>query len=369
MTLTTTMRTSSSEFGAEALAPPTSETEVESCKAVSSSKGCLSSLLSEIRKTFTAPKSPFDRWVENDSTIISEIGGVAHKEPGPRMVEEYQMSIDTLGKGEFGKVLDIWNSQTYKLAAVKMISKCDIESEGSLIAVNREIGVLKNHSKHRNIIGFRKVLHTSKNIYIITERATNNLHELIKSDAVAAQPDLIQQVMFGVLSGLNYLHERGVSHCDIYPRSILIRSGDGECIQANHVRLCGFGKALTSENHADNAATLLHKASPFPASIYRAPEASRDELFDSRCADVWSVGVSFLESTHGFPDGFRDAAYDSNTNEVEKILAPIKAIVERSEGKRRAHDLLFKLLVCDATQRLTAAQAMHHCWFKYAYAY
>lgn len=385
---TTMMHAKSNEFGADALAPPVSTTVTEgdsrSTESASPVRGlglgkCCSSFCAGLRETFKFPLSPFDELVEIDSTLISEIGEVAHEERGPYQVEDYKMKLEAFAEGCFGEVIEGWHSKTYKLNAIKKISKSKIEKEHSLEAVNREIGVLRHHSHHRNIIGFREVMHTSKNIYIVMEQATSNLHELSRSDDFGSQPDLIQQVAFGVLSGLNYLHERGVSHCDLYPRNILVRSKIGECIEARHVRLCGFGSALTAEEHSflcestpmsEDATSIFVEGQPLETSFYRAPEASGIERFDASLADIWSLGVSILEVTYDcLPDGFDKAAYSSNTSELEKILEPLKALVERSEGKRRAHDLLLKLLECDATKRVTAAQALQHLWFQYEYTY
>ena len=385
---TTKMHAKSDEFGADALAPPASTTETEGdCRTVETATTagrlgfgkCCSSICAGIRETFKLPLSPFDQLVENDGTFISEIGKVAHEERGPYQVEDYKLLSVALAEGRFGDVTEGWHSKTYKLNAIKKISKSKIENKHSLVATNREVGVLRYHSGHRNIIGFREVMHSSKYIYIVMEQATSNLHQLSRSDDFGEQPDLIQQVAFGVLKGLNYLHERGVSHCDIHPRSILVRSKIGECIRAEHVRLCGFGSALTAEDHSfscestpltEDATSVFVENQPLEVSFYRAPEASGNDRFDASLADIWSLGVSILDVTHAcLPDGFAKAAYNSNVSDLEKSLEPFKASLERSEGKRRAHDLLVKLLECDATKRVTAAQALQHLWFRYEYAY
>ncbi|CAO3639701.1 unnamed protein product [Mucor fragilis] len=106
-------------------------------------------------------------------------------------------------------------------------------------------------------------------------------------------PILAHHFLEQISQGLQYMHQRGIIHCDLSPSNILIDMGTG-CMF-----ICDFGCA-----HSD--ADLDRDSSPLAEEeigtrYYKAPE----HLFGSRlytpATDVWSMGAIFSEILIGYP--------------------------------------------------------------------
>ncbi|KAI4341021.1 hypothetical protein MLD38_025797 [Melastoma candidum] len=88
-----------------------------------------------------------------------------------------------------------------------------------------------------------------------------------------------------ILVGLDYLHSRGIVHCDVKPSNILVGSGD--C-----VKIANFGCSKRVE-----AAPIAIRGTP----KYMAPEAACGA--EQGCpADIWAFGCTIIEMATGkFP--------------------------------------------------------------------
>ncbi|SPO39776.1 uncharacterized protein PSFLO_05257 [Pseudozyma flocculosa] len=93
-----------------------------------------------------------------------------------------------------------------------------------------------------------------------------------------------------LLSGLFWLHQRGVCHNDIKVANMLV----------NYTGLLGKGTPIL----VDFGFATIHDASKKDAFMthvswgtpeYLAPERARGDLHDERASDIWSLGVTFFE--------------------------------------------------------------------------
>ncbi|EKM51593.1 uncharacterized protein PHACADRAFT_102228, partial [Phanerochaete carnosa HHB-10118-sp] len=88
-----------------------------------------------------------------------------------------------------------------------------------------------------------------------------------------------------LLSGVEYLHNRGIAHNDIKPANILLTP-------ANVPVLIDFGFAKQYDPQAPDA---FHSNLSYGTPEYLSPERSAGHLHDSRKSDIWSLGVTFFE--------------------------------------------------------------------------
>lgn len=88
-----------------------------------------------------------------------------------------------------------------------------------------------------------------------------------------------------LLSGIEFLHKRGVVHNDIKPANILLD-------EKNIPVLVDFGFAEKYDSHSG---TAFHSNLSYGTPEYLSPERARGLPHDTRKSDVWSLGVTFFE--------------------------------------------------------------------------
>ncbi|OCH84370.1 kinase-like protein [Obba rivulosa] len=92
-----------------------------------------------------------------------------------------------------------------------------------------------------------------------------------------------------LLSGVEFLHKRGIVHNDIKPANILLS-------YENVPVLIDFGFA---EQYNLNSSHAFHSNLSYGTPEYLSPERARGLPHDTRKSDVWSLGVTFFEILHG----------------------------------------------------------------------
>ncbi|KAK8642211.1 hypothetical protein V6N13_011567 [Hibiscus sabdariffa] len=157
---------------------------------------------------------------------------------------------------------------------------------------------------------------------------------------------MVRSYTRGVLLGLEFLHSRGIVHCDIKGQNILV-TDDG-------VKIADLGCA----RRADGASSTAWSVAGTP--VYMAPEVARGEQ-QGFSADVWALGCTVIEMATGrapWPD-VRDpvsALYRIGfSNDVPEIPINIS---------KQARDFLSKCLKRDPAERWSATQLLSHDFLK-----
>ncbi|XP_065364641.1 extracellular signal-regulated kinase 7 [Calliphora vicina] len=295
-----------------------------------------------------------------------------------------------LGKGAYGIVWKALDKRTNETIAVKKIFDA-FRDETDAQRTFREIIFLKAFRNHPNVVKLHNVYKASNNldIYLIFEYMESDLHNIIKRGTILK--DIHKRyVMYQLINAINYIHSGNVIHRDLKPSNVLI---DSKC----RCKLADFGLARSVANRAlsgdntdmgsDKPAELL--LTDYVATRwYRAPEILVASKRYTKGIDMWSLGCILAEMIRGKPI-FQGS---STINQIEKIVYTLPDITEhdiRSVGagfgsvlfnkqilkdkKTTLNDLLSgatgdaldlvkSLLVLDPMGRLTANQALNHCY-------
>jgi mitogen-activated protein kinase kinase kinase 17/18 len=152
----------------------------------------------------------------------------------------------------------------------------------------------------------------------------------------------IRSHTFEILSGLVYLHDIGIVHCDIKGQNVLIGS-DGRA------KIADFGCAKSE--FCEDASSKI-RGTP----MYMAPEVVRGEE-QGTPADVWALGCTVIEMVTGCAPwaGFSDPVsvlhhigYSSDVPVVPNWISD------------EAKDFLSKCFIREHKKRWSAEQLIHH---------
>lgn len=172
---------------------------------------------------------------------------------------------------------------------------------------------------------------------------TFSLRDLLKCNGASLREDAARGHVIQILSGLNYLHDKGLIHRDIQPNNILV-VGD-------ILKLTNFGMAR-NQSSVDNA--RIQGTCP-----YMAPEAT----LQSCCAasDVWSVGITLLELLTGNAPTL-DTLNARGFNFVQELRRGGDHPCLPSDVSDQCTAFLKICLAIDPRSRMTCARLLRHAW-------
>ncbi|KAF8799033.1 hypothetical protein BYT27DRAFT_7202794 [Phlegmacium glaucopus] len=154
-----------------------------------------------------------------------------------------------------------------------------------------------------------------------------------------------------LLSGVEFLHKRGVVHNDIKPANILLS-------HKNIPVLVDFGFAEKYDMTSD---TAFHSNLSYGTPEYLSPERARGLPHDTRKSDVWSLGVTFFEILVGrTPFEHSDGEQFNSSEDLEKYWA--RTLRGKWVGawqiSKEIEKLLRRMISPNADLRCTAMQAI-----------
>ncbi|XP_058916325.1 MAP kinase-interacting serine/threonine-protein kinase 2 isoform X3 [Kogia breviceps] len=255
-----------------------------------------------------------------------------------RFEDVYQLQEDVLGEGAHARVQTCVNLITNQEYAVKIIEK----QPGHIRSrVFREVEMLYQCQGHRNVLELIEFFEEDDRFYLVFEKMRG-----------------------------------GIAHRDLKPENILCEHPN----QVSPVKICDFdlgsGIKLNGDCSPISTPELL---TPCGSAEYMAPEvveafSEEASIYDKRC-DLWSLGVILYILLSGYPPFVGHCGSDCGWDRGEACPACQNMLFESiQEGKYEfpekdwahisfaAKDLISKLLVRDAKQRLSAAQVLQHPW-------
>ncbi|KMY90543.1 uncharacterized protein Dsimw501_GD24070, isoform C [Drosophila simulans] len=206
---------------------------------------------------------------------------------GPAATREFVEGwtlAQTLGEGAYGEVKLLINRQTGEAVAMKMV---DLKKHPDAAnSVRKEVCIQKMLQDTHILRFFGKRSQGSVEYIFLEYAAGGELFDRIEPDVGMPQHEA-QRYFTQLLSGLNYLHQRGIAHRDLKPENLLLDEHD-------NVKISDFGMA-TMFRCKGKERLLDKRCGTLP---YVAPEVLQ-KAYHAQPADLWSCGVILVTMLAG----------------------------------------------------------------------
>lgn len=247
-------------------------------------------------------------------------------------IEDFEL-LKVVGKGSFGKVMQVRKKDTNRIYALKTIRKAHIISRSEVAHTLAERSVLAQIN-NPFIVPLKFSFQSPEKLYFVLAFVNGGelFHHLQKEHRFDVNRSRFYTAE--LLCALECLHGFSVIYRDLKPENILLD-------YQGHIALCDFGLCKLDMKDEDRTNTFCGTPE------YLAPELLMGKGYN-KTVDWWTLGVLLYEMLTGLPP-----FYDENTNEMyRKILS--EPLHFSDVVPPAAKDLLTKLLNRDPEQRLGA---------------
>ncbi|KAJ6099930.1 hypothetical protein N7467_001465 [Penicillium canescens] len=261
-------------------------------------------------------------------------------------MEDFDL-LKVVGKGSFGKVMQVMKKDTGRIYALKTIRKAHIISRSEVTHTLAERSVLAQIN-NPFIVPLKFSFQSPEKLYLVL--AFVNGGELFHHLQREQRFDINRARFYTaeLLCALECLHGFKVIYRDLKPENILLD-------YTGHIALCDFGLCKLDMKDEDRTNTFCGTPE------YLAPELLLGNGY-TKSVDWWTLGVLLYEMLTGLPP-----FYDENTNEMyRKILQEPLTFPTSDIVPPAARDLLTRLLDRDPVRRLGAngaAEIKSHHFF------
>ncbi|PKY38438.1 kinase-like protein [Rhizophagus irregularis] len=248
----------------------------------------------------------------------------------PLTIDAFDL-LKVIGKGSFGKVMQVRKKDTSRIYALKTIRKAHIVSRSEVNHTLAERTVLAQIN-NPFIVPLKFSFQSPEKLYLVLAFVNGGelFHHLQREGRFDEERSRFYAAE--LLCALECLHDFNVVYRDLKPENILLD-------YSGHIALCDFG--LCKLNMTESETTHTFCGTP----EYLAPELLLGHGY-TKTVDWWTLGVLLFEMLTGLPP-----FTDENTNEMyRKILQDELRFPE--EVGNDARGLLSGLLTREPTQRL-----------------
>lgn len=270
------------------------------------------------------PHQPTEAWIPASPPFTGEFHlQISFK---PSTPSQQAMTIDSfellkvIGKGSFGKVMQVKKKDTGRIYALKTIRKHHIASrpgEITHILAERTVLALVDNPF---VVPLKFSFQTPDKLYLVMSFVNGG--ELFYHLQREGKFDVNRSRFYAaeLLCALEHLHKFDVVYRDLKPENILLDF-------TGHIALCDFGLCKLGMSESSKTNTFCG-----------TPEYIAPELLESRgytkTVDWWTLGVLLYEMMTGLPP-----FYDENVNTMyQRILHdPLKFPEERNGNGHNGH--------------------------------
>jgi serum/glucocorticoid-regulated kinase 2 len=261
----------------------------------------------------------------------------------PLSIDDFDL-LKVIGKGSFGKVMQVIKKDTKQIYALKTLRKQHIILRMEVTHTLAERTVLARIN-NPFIVPLKFLFQSREKLYLVLSFINGGeLFWHLQKEGKFLM-DRLRFYIAELLTALESLHDLNVIYRDLKPENILLD-------YQGHIALCDFG--LCKLNMANDDKTNTFCGTP----EYLAPELLLNQGY-TRSVDWWTLGTLLYEMLTGLPPFYDD---DVNTMYGKILRNPLR-FPDALEGTD-AQDLLVKLLQKDPAMRLSdATQIKLHRFF------
>ncbi|XP_074501830.1 mitogen-activated protein kinase 8 isoform X3 [Sebastes fasciatus] len=317
----------------------------------------LRALFEQGRTFLDAQKAVIEEFAMNKNKKEREFYSLDVGDSTFTVLKRYQ-NLRPIGSGAQGIVCSAYDQILERNVAIKKLSR-PFQNQTHAKRAYREL-VLMKCVNHKNIIGLlnvftpQKILEDFQDVYLVMELMDANLCQVIQMEL---DHERLSYLLYQTLCGIKHLHAAGIIHRDLKPSNIVVKS---DCT----LKILDFGLART-------AATGLLMTPYVVTRYYRAPEVILGMGYQANDIDQWNKVIEQLgtpsqdflmklnQSVRTYVENRpRYAGYS-----FEKLFPDVLFPADSDHNKLKAsqaRDLLAKMLVIDASKRISVDEALQH---------
>ncbi|KAG0228862.1 hypothetical protein BGW41_003257 [Actinomortierella wolfii] len=257
-------------------------------------------------------------------------------------MDELQL-LEELGKGQYGTVQKVFHKPTNVTMAMKE-TRLELD-QSKLNSILMELDVL-HKSASPYIVEFYGAFFIETCVYYCMEYM--DAGSLDKLYQIGVPEDILAGITGSMVKGLKFLKDDlSIIHRDVKPTNVLVNS-------KGQVKLCDFG--VSGQLVQSLAKTRIGCQS------YMAPERITQSQTYTVQSDVWSLGLSIVETAEG--------SYPYPPEKYNSVFAQLSAIVGSPPPRlpekysEDAQSFVAMCLLKDPSQRPTYAQLLEHPFLK-----
>jgi len=273
----------------------------------------------------------------------------SHTYPGIQVLRQQFYMVKKLGGGAFGTVYLVQRKESKEMLAAKH-QKANKAAEMKYI--RRELDILHMLSESDTIVRLVDYFESSLQSIILTEYLTGGeLFERISSREYNLTEEKCREFVTQVVTGLIFIHGKGVLHLDMKPNNIVCVSRKEEDLR---IKIIDFGLARCMDGEQS-----------IPITTCGTPEFMSPEVMKctraSPASDMWSLGVIiFMMVTGGF-----SPFYSHKQLKMQRKILRGNYNIEHQQFasvSREAKDIVRALLVVVPSNRMTTVECHDHKW-------
>ncbi len=272
----------------------------------------------------------------------------------PSNPEDFFTLLYPIGKGSYGKVYKAMHNDTKEIFAIKIIdfSRNNNSENNDVINYNYN-SIQQETSLMRQLINCEYIVkyhgsyfsRKSNTLWLILEYCSSGsvIDLMFAMDRTFTEIE-ISTIIFMVLKGLIYIHQKKLIHRDIKGSNILINS-------QGIAKIADFGVGVELINDKNRKSK---KGSPY----WMSPQVALNSDYNEK-TDIWSLGITCIEMIEGDPPNSQLKPRFA-MEKIGKDPPNVNTLLNEENYSKEFKDFVGKCLIVDQNRRPNAKELLNH---------